>query len=212
MLSKNQGTRRRKLSADFKEKYDIIYNYEQQFAYRLAKEVVRKPETSAWMILMPVLFVHHMFKITQYKANIHSFAENILSVRLKALDKAFKEAVAGKKISYGLDDYFPGVSLSSDKDRNLADKQLRVIRVMEEHYLAMLEARGKTLEELTLTVYRNVGEYRRYLSRLAEAEKEVSRYLMEHFHTTEESMSVAGNIEKHSADLRELDVSFFFRG
>lgn len=198
------------MPADLNEKYDIIYGYEEQFAYRLAKEVLKKPEVSAWMILIPILFVHHMFKTKQYRENVKSFASNILTTRRKALDKAYKEAEAGKSIPYGLDDYFPGVPLSSKQDKVLAEKQIRVIQIIEEHYLAMLKTPGKTLEELIRGVYRNSGEYRRYLNRLTDAEMDVSRYLMEHFHTTEEARAVAMNIEKRCADLRELEINFFF--
>jgi len=199
------------LSADIDTKYDIIYGYEEQFAYRLAREVVAKPETSVWMILIPILLVHHMFKVSQYKENTRQFAKNILSTKQKALDKAYKQAVSGKRLNYTHDDYFPGVPLSSKQDRVLADKQVRVIRIMEEHYLAMLNARGDSLEALIRGVYRNSGEYRRYLNRLTDSEKEVSRHLLEHFHTTDESREVVKNIEKQCSDLRELEVNFFFK-
>ena len=198
------------MSRDLKEKYDIIYGYEQQFAFRLAQEVLKKPETSVWMILIPVLFIHHVTKIKEYKANVRSFAKNILSTRQKALDKAYREAEAGKSISYAVEDYFPDVTLVSKKDKILAEKQIRVIRAMEEHYLGMLKIPGKTLEELIRGVYRDSREYRRYLDRLTEAEMEVSRYLMEHFHVTEEARAVARNIECRCEELRELEVKFFF--
>lgn len=198
------------MSTDLKEKYDIIFGYEQQFAFRLAKDVLKKPETSVWMILIPILFVHHMFKAKEYRENVRSFARNIFSTRQKALDKAYREAETGRSISYGVDDYFPDVTLVSKEDKVLAEKQIRVIRAMEDHYLAMLKWPGKTLEELIRGVYRGEGEYRRYLERLTEAEIEVSRYLMEHFHVTEEKRTVARSIESRSAELRELEVKFFF--
>lgn len=195
---------------NLKEKYDIIFGYEEQFSYRLAKEVLKKPEISAWMIVIPILFVHHMFKVSQYRENIRSFAKNILSTRQKALDKAYREAEAGKSISYGIQDYFPDVTLVSKEDKVLAEKQIRVIRAMEKHYLAMLKTPGKTLEALIRGVYRDSREYRRYLERLTEAEMEVNGYLMEHFHVTEEARTVVRNIENRCEELRELEVNFFF--
>jgi hypothetical protein len=199
------------LPADISEKYNIVYGYEEQFAYKMAKEVVKKPETSVWMILMPILFVHHMYRIKQYKENVRSFAGNILSTKLKALDKASKEAAAGRKITYGLGDYFPGVPLDSDQEKVLAEKQVRVIRIMEEHYLALFQAPGNSMEELIRGAYRSSEAYRSYLSRLSDSEREVSRYLMKHFHTTEEARSVAVQIEKQCAGLRESEIGFFFK-
>ena len=52
------------MTLSLKDKYDLIHAHEVRFAYNLAKEVVKKPEVSVWMILIPVLFVHHMFRVS----------------------------------------------------------------------------------------------------------------------------------------------------
>lgn len=194
-----------------KEKYDLIHSNDVRFAYRLAGDVVKKPETSVWMILLPILFVHHMFRVSQYKKSARSFAENILEPRQKALDKAYKEAAAGKSIFYTLDDYFPGVALSSKQEKILADRQIRVMRVLNEHYLAMLQAQGNSLKELIRSVYRSSGEYRRFLDRLTDSEKELNRYILEHFHSNEESRLVVKDMEKQCAILRKAEMTLFFR-
>ena len=198
------------MTLSLKDKYDVIHAHEERFAYNLAKEVVKKPEVSVWMILIPVLFVHHMFRVSQYKKSVRSFAENILEARQKALEKAYQEAAAGKRIAYTLDDYFPGVLLSSKAEKILADKQVRVIRILNEHYLALLQARGKRLGELVKSVYRSSGEYRRFLDRLADSEKELNRHLLEHFHTDEASRFVVKEMEKQCAILRKAEIGFFF--
>ncbi|SDB22269.1 hypothetical protein SAMN05660653_01079 [Desulfonatronum thiosulfatophilum] len=194
------------------EKYDIIFGHEQQFAYRLAKDVVKKPEVSVWMILLPILFVHYMMKISQYKQGIHDFANNILGTKKKALDKALKDIEIGEIQDYGPEDYFPQVPLESKPEIELAEKQINVLKLMEEHYREMLGQQGATLEELVRGAYGSSGEYRYYLNKLAAAEDEISRHLRENFHSSDESGSVMDRIEKRTAELREEELRFFFQG
>ncbi|GAB6060972.1 NF038143 family protein [Desulfonatronum parangueonense] len=194
------------------EKYDIILGHEQQFAYRLAKDVVKKPEVSVWMILLPILFVHHMMKISQYKQGIHDFANNILGTRKKALDKAVKDIESGKVQEYGPEEYFPQVPLESKQEIELAEKQIIVLKLMEEHYREMLGQQGTTLEELIRGAYGSSGAYRYYLNKLIAAEDEINNHLRKNFHTSEESGSVMNRIEKRMAELREEELRFFFQG
>ncbi len=193
------------MSFSLKGKYDIIYAHEEQFAYRLGVEVLKKPEVSAWMIMIPILFVHHMFKVSQYRNGVRSFAENILSTKKKALDKAYNEVLAGKQIPYELEDYFPGLELS-EEDKILAEKQVRVIRVMEEHYQALLKKQGQSVEDLIKGVYSSEGNYRRYLNRLAETEKELNKYLKKKVHTDDSSRQLIQEIEKSNQRLREEEL------
>ena len=199
------------MTSDLRKKYEMILRHEEQFAYTLAKKVVKKPEASAWMILIPILFVHHIMKINQYKAGVKTFAENILGTKQKALDKAYLEAESGKKVNYEVEDYFSQVSLVADEEKILAQKQVRAIRIMEEHYLAMLNVQGDALEDLIRGVYSNQKEYRQYLSRLAETEKEVNQYLMDNFHSSQESRIVVRKIEEENEALREEELKFFFQ-
>ncbi|MFO8112706.1 MAG: NF038143 family protein [Desulfosalsimonadaceae bacterium] len=193
------------------DKYDLIYAHEEQFAYRLGNEVVKKPEVSVWMILIPILFLHHMQKVNQYKAGVRSFAQGILAPQKKALDKAYKEASAGEKIHYDLKDYFSESDITAEKQqRTLAEKQVRVIRVMEEHYLAMLTVSAETFADLLKRAYLNRGEYRRYLNRLEKAEKELYEYLKNEVHTTEASREVIKQIEKSCERLRAEEMRRLF--
>ncbi len=194
---------------DLDRKYEVLYAHEEAFSYRLAQAVVRKPETSAWMILLPVLFVHHIFKINQYKEGVRSFARNFLSPKQKALDKAYDQVLAGKKLEYALEDYFPGHVLQ-EQDRPLAEKQVQVIRVMEDHYRTVMQVPGESLEELVKNAYRSSERYRKFLKRLEEAEQELNKYLTKKVHTSEESRTVVKQIEKQCAELREEEIGLIF--
>ncbi len=195
---------------DLDQKYNLLYAHEEAFSYRLAQEVVKKPETSAWMILLPVLFVHHIFKINQYKNGVRSFAQNFLSTKKKALDKAYDQVLAGQRMTYNTTDYFPGLEFTSAQEKALAEKQLQVILIMEEHFLELLEKPGQSLEELLRQTYRTVGHYRQYLKRLEDAEQELNRYLLKKVHTSEESRIVVRKIEEQCARLREEEIRLLF--
>jgi len=127
------------LSLSLREKYDIILAHERQFAYRLAKDVVKKPEVSVWMILLPVLFVHHMMKMTQYKTGIHTFASNILGTKTKALDKALQDIETGEIQDYSAAEYFPQVPLESATEQALAVKQIAILKLMEKHEMVQMK-------------------------------------------------------------------------
>lgn len=198
------------MALSIKEKYDLIYSHEEQFAYRLGKEIIKKPEVSVWMILLPVLFVHHMYRVNQYKAGIKSFAQGILDPREKALSRAYNEVSAGKEISYEVKDYFPGVDLSVGKQKKLAEKQVAVIRIMEPHYFALLQSSGQSFEELFRKVYPTQGDYRLYLNKLEKTEDELYEYLNRKVHKTDESRQVIKNMRKCSQRLREDELEHFF--
>ena len=196
---------------DLDKKYEQLYAHAEAFSYRLAKEVVKKPEISVWMILLPVLFVHHFYRINEYKEGVRSFAKHFLSTQQKALHKAYDQALAGSRLDYGLDAYFPEQNLSV-QDRNLAKKQLEVLKVLEDHYLALMQASGQKLEELVQDAYQASPEqYRGFLNRLQEAEKGLNEYLLQEVHTSEESGLVLRQVEKHCSRLREEEISLFFK-
>lgn len=198
------------MSLSLDEKYEIIYAHEENFAYALAKRVVKKPEVSVWMILIPILFLHHAHKINQYKAGVKQFAGGMLASKKKALDKSYKEASTGEEFDYGTDDYFPDVDLDTQHERVLAQKQAKVIRIMESHYKALFNTEGESMTELLRKAYGGPGDYRHYLNRMYEAEKELNRYLVENVHTNGDSIAVVRQIEKSCQELREEELKAFF--
>lgn len=195
---------------DLDQKYEIIYAHEEQFAYALAGRVVKKPEVSVWMILIPILFIHHAYKINQYKEGVKSFAKGILAAKKKALDKAYQDVSSGREISYGPGDYFPDAELTTEHEKTLAQKQTTVIRIMELHYKALLNADGDSLPELLKTVYGTSGQYREYLNRLMKAEKALNQYLVETVHTSSDAAAIVKQIEENCENLRQEEMNQVF--
>ena len=190
-----------------KEKYDLIVAHEERFAYRLGKEIIKKPEVSVWMILIPLLFLHHIYRINQYKTGIRTFAQKIMIPNKTALDKAYDETSAGRKIPYQVRDYFPRLELNSKKDKILAEKQVRVIQVMEAHYSALLKTSGRSFEEIFKNVYRSRSRYQNYLSNLEKNEKALNEFIKNNMQTSVESKQVIKEMEKSCMRLREEELN-----
>ena len=198
------------MALSLKEKRDVIYAYEEQFAYRLGKEVIQKPEISVWMILLPVLFVHHMYKVNQYKTGITSFAQGILDPRKKALSKSYNDVSAGKETTCEVKDYFPDIDLGSEKQSRLAEKQVAVIRVMEKHYVKLLKSPGQNFEELLRKAYPTQGDYRLYLNKMEKPEGDLYDYLYRKVHKDEASRKVIKAIRKFAQKMHEQELRHFF--
>ena len=190
--------------------YALIWSHEEQFAHRLGQEVIDKPVVSVWMILLPVLFVHHMQKVTSYRIAVRAFAEGVLEPRQKALDKARQDVESGESRDCGLDDFFPSFEFASDRDRSIADRQVRVMTILQDHYRKLLQAGRESYQELLKQVYPGREQYRRFLDRLTAAEQDLNRYLTEEVHRTEDSRAVVQRMETSCDVLRRKELDWFF--
>lgn len=198
------------MNLSIQDKYHLILAHEEQLSYRLGREVISRPEVSVWMILVPVLFLHHVYKVNQYKAGVKSFAQGMLDPRRKALDMALREVENGLKQEPGLMDYFPGLDSNSERQIKTAEKQAAVIKVLQGHYRDLLKQSGQSLEDIFRKVYPGSGEYRKYLNRLEEAEENLYSYLSRKVHTSEEAGRVIRNMQKCSRRMREEEIKHFF--
>lgn len=193
-----------------REKYDLIYSHEEQLSFRLAREVIKKPEVSVWMILVPILFLHHIHKISQYKTGVRSFAEAVIDPKRKALDQAYIEAVDGKPQESGLDDYFPELVNSSGQQQEIARKQLGVIQILQEHYLSLLSKSGRSYEDILKSVYPAAGDYQTYLDRLGQAEQVLYDHLKTEVYDNEDSRAIIKRMEDCSWRMREDELRYLF--
>lgn len=191
--------------------YEIVHDYEEQFAYRLGREVLHKPETSVWMIIIPILFVHHMYRVNKYKTGVHSFASGIMAPRKRALDKAFEEISEQEKDSIlPAEAYFPELDTLPDYDPKLLDKQVKVINIFKKHYRKMLPSSGHTYAELLHKTYPQPQHYREFVREINQGEKELNEYLANHVHDSEESREVVQRMQERCGQLREEEIRFFY--
>lgn len=193
--------------SELDRRYAVIWGQEEQFAFRLGQAVIDKPVVSVWMILLPVLFVHHMQKVNSYKNAVQAFAKGMLEPRQKALDKARQDVASGVSRDWGLQDAFPPLEGASERNRHLADKQFQVMRILQDHYRHLLKADHESYPDLLKAVYPDRAQYKAFLDRLTAAEQDLNRYLTEAVHTTEDARAVVQRMETCCRTLRgeELD-------
>ncbi|MFN2267342.1 MAG: NF038143 family protein [Desulfonatronovibrio sp.] len=198
------------MSLTLEEKNELIVGQEKIFTYTLAKELIPKPETSVWMILLPFLFVYHMFNIQKYKNSIHDFAANFMNTKNKALDMALQELKSGQKAEISLEKCFPQVDSANDKEMRVCQKQLKEIEILYAHYLKLLQARGKTYESLVKDAYSRGGDFRLFLNKLTNAESEVNKYVLKVYQTTDQAKKITKKMEDIVYNFREQDVRNYF--
>ncbi|MCW7755259.1 NF038143 family protein [Desulfobotulus sp. H1] len=196
--------------SSFEENYELILSRERRNAYVLAKELISKPEASVWMVLLPILFVHHAFSIQRYKKNIHGFADNFIKTRKKALDLAFGSLTTGENVVINLETCFPSLEMSAEKEKKVCEKQLEEIRILVRHYKELLGAKGKTYEVLVKNAYGTSGKFKEFLNQLEMAEKEVRRYVTKVFQTTDAAREVSKKIDKAEERIREKEAKEIF--
>ena len=191
--------------------YEIVQDYEEQFAYRLGREVLHKPETSVWMIVIPILFVHHMYRVNKYKTGVRSFANGIMAPRKKALNKAFEE-ISDQIPDETLpaEEYFPELDTLPDHDPGLLDRQVQVINIFKSHYRKLLSANGTTYAELLHEAYPTSQKYKEFIRKVNHGERDLNQYLAKNIHDSDESRQVVHRLQDQSIQLREEEIHFFY--
>ena len=69
------------------DKKYLIYQEERKFAFAVASHVIDKPQLSLWMILIPVIFVYHFYRLKKYADGRKEFAHNFMITRERALNE-----------------------------------------------------------------------------------------------------------------------------
>ncbi len=190
--------------------YDLIWNQENQFAYRVARQVLQKPKISVWLVLIPILFLYYAHKIQQYKAAVHDFSKGLTRSKFLALDSAKEEIDSGRKN----EDY--NEAFSSDDLKNspnvmrVKDKQIAEVELLKYHYKKLLCQQGSSYQDLIRKTYRTAAEYRRFLKELVRAEEEVNEAVLRAYHPEKEARDVTKRMQKAALALREEELPTFF--
>ena len=204
------------LPEDIDRSFHLLLRWEETFARSLARAVLDKPEISVWMVLIPILLLHHVHRIRQYRTGFLSFAEGVLRTKKLALEIAREELKKGK----GLDDRrtprpppapeFTSADLEAPEPFALEDAHMAEVDLLRSHFRLLLAQRGATHVELIRGAYPTAGEYRSFLQRLAEAEAQVHRAVLASRRGDEGSREVVSKMEAAAARLRDLEIHLIF--
>lgn len=190
--------------------YDLIWDHENRFVYKVAKQVIQKPPISVWLVLMPILFLFYAHKIQQYKAGIHNFSKGLMRTKILALDSAMEEMNTGRKdegvknnsVSSGLE--------SSIQDMQVRNRQLAEVELLKVHYGKLLRQQGPSYRALVRKAYQTGDAYRMFLNQLTKIEKEVMEAVLQAYHPKEEDRAVTKKMQEAMHSLREEDLKAFF--
>jgi hypothetical protein len=190
--------------------YDLIWNQENQFAYKVAKQVLQKPKISVWLVLIPILFLYYAHKIQQYKAAVHDFSKGVMRSKILALDSAKEEIDSGKKNTHFQDAFLSEDLGNAPSVTRVRDKQIAEVALLKTHYGKLLRQQGSTYQSLIRKAYRTGADYRVFLDRLTEAEKAVHDAVLRAYHPNEESKNVTKKMQKAAGYLRQEELKIFF--
>ena len=184
----------------------LILAHEKKFAALLAKQVLVKPQLSAWMIFIPFIFIFYFQDFSKYKQQRKEFLANWLLSRNKALNEA--EAAIDEKRK-------PDTKVLADQaglKPKETDKYDHLLKVMVTHYTSLLNAPGDTYDALVRSSYGNrQGEYLFFVNELTEAENALNKALLPGLRKTAEDVGpTIKKIEKGSEKLRRLEINEIF--
>ena len=150
------------------EKQRIILAAEQSIAREVALGVTVTRPSSIWHAMIPFMFIFDFLKRT---GTIRRYSQKFMFPRRHAL-------LAAVDITRGEGTEGP-LKSSNLQSSGLPKNQMALVNLLKDHYVKLLEVDGDTYGSLVRNAYRDRGDYEAFLSRLAQAEMEVVRVVIE---------------------------------
>lgn len=183
-----------------------ILEHEESMAHQLARQVIDKPVPPIWMILMPIFFVFHAWKIKEYSKGLKDFAEHYLLSRRRALDAAYEAAANGREpdIEQLLKNGTPVPASAHSCYRAW-------ITLLVDHFRNLLAARGNSAPELIRNHYRNKATYLLLSNQLNTAENNYNKALLPKIAGDQQDIRyVMDKMERGIADLHRREAEEIF--
>ncbi len=178
---------------------------ERYFARRLAVEVIKKPELSIWMILIPIIFVFFFFRLNKVSSGRKEFVENYLITRQKALDASYEAILEHRPPDMA------ALCAITDVPETLRPQYENWVRILLEHYGGLLRSQGETYEELVKNHYRNRTAFNEYLKKVNDAEMRFNAALKPHVgDEVDGATSIITTIEDNSVRMRKEQARTYF--
>jgi hypothetical protein len=187
------------------EKKGLILKAEERFALQVAAATIERPETSLWMILIPILFIFHLFQLRQNNSGRKVFAQGFMASPKRALDAV---AIAVQtKTRPDIETIAQKASIPSE----IKGEYSRWLTVLAGHYMDLLCAEGSSFAALLRAVYQNRDNYLLFLDRLGEFERGFMAVLKPHLSkTTPDVDTVVVAMEHHCMEIRRATATQIF--
>ncbi len=201
---------------DVDENYKSILAYETKTAQIITSKVLEKPELSAWMILMPIVFILFMQRHQKYNESSKGFSAGYFYTKKVALDIAYRiynHEISYKEVQTVISETVQKNPNAESIVLNIYHQQIEEIKLLCEHYLALLATKEDKYLQMVVNHYQTEDNYLSYVNRLAETEKEVTRAATATFKDAEvEVPEIMEKMEKYLWELRIGEAKQFFRG
>lgn len=196
------------------ENYQNILAYENKTALKVFSQVADKPVLSAWMILIPIVFVPYMQRHQRYKESRKAFSEGYLYTKKIALHVAYqiyKNEISGENARSVIKEMVEKNPHADEKVLNIYDKQIQEIELLSAHYLGLFGTGKVSYGEMILCHYQTEHNYLSFVNKLLEAEKEVNRAASATFKDgVAEVPEIMEKMEKQLEELRLEEIKIFF--
>lgn len=176
---------------DVAEKRALIVAYEAEFAQSLAARVVEKPAVSMWMIILPLLLIHYMYRYFAFKKGCAAFAAHYLKPRHQAL--AMAVGFLGDVVADHADD----VSAAGALRR----AEVRQVAILASHFRRLLAAEGDDYRSLVLAGYADASAYDDYLDSIEAVHDEIDQAI---FGANEQSDDLRNMVTRFRTIHRDL--------
>ena len=193
-------------------RYELVLSRETGLAQAVADQVVDKPLISAWMILIPIVFVQYLISSRELRAVARAFVREFMLTKRLALEAAREMAESGMPREDAL-----GGRLSAEWNdevepakREIRNMQRAEIELLIDHYTRLLAAEGESYPSLVKSAYRTRADYAGLLERLHDAEREVNQAAVRAFGTTEGFTETITKAEATTRKLRRHEMDTLF--
>ncbi len=194
-------------------KYNIIRSEERRLAKAVARKIVKMPEITVWVFMIPFIFVVSFLK---YKRTTETFALNFLFTKRLALDAALdiiKEGLQRQDVIVRINDKTRDI-LASDTQgvysEKIRMKQMNEINLLLDHYLKLFEAEGKNYKSLVKNAYQTQENYGTFLQQLTAAEKAVNQAALQTVGKSETAHEIISEMENTTESIRTEEAKIIF--
>ena len=177
-------------------KKELILERERYFANAVGSAVFEKPKISLWMILIPILFLHFIYRMQKFKNGRLKFDEEFMVTRRRAMDLAVGALETGVKPN--MDQVVRQYGLRDALERPYAVW----LRSLTEYYTDLLKANGDSFDALARSAFRSRADLLLTLNRLNTVEKEFYAVLKPQLAATEGAADIIATIETQTQHLR----------
>lgn len=191
------------------EKFELIREYELQFAFRVANGMINKPPVSVWLILLPFLLVYYMYQIQRYKSDVPAFAHGFMRTKQAALDLALA-TLRSDRPPPPADNSTDSQDEATPTVAAVKAAQQAEVALLDEHYRLLLAADGADYASLLTSVYPTEADYLAFLERLQAMEGEVNQAVIAAFHENLEGREAVRKMEKTAGSLRQAELKKFY--